>query len=834
MTQNKSNLDEVVDYKVYKEAPYPNSDQERLGLTLKGNSKDFIDAQQNVKDIVVKGKQYDFSDGYMRILDVRDIKGMINAVVEVCDTTVSRANVELKVYAPRKNKRKGATIEIRKLSESDFSHVQCLSNMLKIFLDGFIDGEKVADILKSDSKGAKKSKVTSKPTLFSCDVCNFQSKFKSGLRTHISKIHSQSVPNFKCQNCDHSSLSEEDLQSHINMSHTSKHKRSQESVSPASSPPHKRQELQENKVTDVSSKDGIADFDSNKIAVSDDRSQIPDVSVSLIMMLHNKIEELENRIFKLEHEKIVNTIAQVHDEHLPMLRGYKLRFVTKPDGACFDSAAAVHIFGNPDENIKVKRMLNCHIADNWDIYSDYIPLPFKETVGVGKNATQTNITTKEEMLSFLRSDKSLKLFADNQQIQALANLFNINIQIFSYDSKSVNWSEIVPNPSLVNTSEVSSGDSIPDMALYHSKDDHFDLLVKDDCKISSLGMHSKASHESLAVSNHDAKKSIDIEEGKDENHESYVSVEAMDVENDSICIDKIDFECRKCRLSFQSQEALTLHINTHETVLFKCIQCDACFETKQVLENHTESVHERKLAEKWNCNNCDDVFETKAYLEDHIKSVHIVDSVESSEQWNCDNCDFQANEANILMKHLKLSGHLPSIQASKKDKNNDSRECYTCKKKFSGYYDLMNHRKLVHPSSKKCRNFPGDCKFKSDCWYVHDDAMDVDEDWSFKCNSCDEKFKDKDTFKKHNDDHHVQNVIICENYLKGKCEKSQTTCEYQHMYFHNSKVDSQSEVFHKVSKTPAPPDQMSKILQFMTTIDARFTKMEENFQKLVV
>ena len=253
-----------------------------------------------------------------------------------------------------------------------------------------------------------------------------------------------------------------------------------------------------------------------------------------------------------------------------------------------------------------------------------------------------------------------------------------------------------------------------------------------------------------------------------------------------------------------------------------------------IIHYHTDSVHASKLAEKWNCNNCDDVFETKAYLEDHIKSVHIVDSVESSEQWNCDNCDFQANEANILMKHLKLSGHLPSIQASKKDKNNDSRECYTCKKKFSGYYELMNHRKLVHPSSKKCRNFPGDCKFKSDCWYVHDDEMDVDEDWIFKCNSCDEKFKDTDTFKKHNDDHHVQNVTICENYLKGKCEKSQTTCEYQNMYFHNSKVDSQSEVFHKVSKTPAPPDQMSKILQFMTTIDARFTKMEENFQKLVV
>ena len=44
----------------------------------------------------------------------------------------------------------------------------------------------------------------------------------------------------------------------------------------------------------------------------------------------------------------------------------------------------------------------------------------------------------------------------------------------------------------------------------------------------------------------------------------------------------------------------------------------------------------------------------------------------------------------------------------------------------------MNHRKDVHPSKRKCKNFPaGKCTWGKTCWFVHsEELMDVDE--SFK------------------------------------------------------------------------------------------------------
>jgi len=114
---------EVIDYKEYKEAPYPNSDKEMSGLTLKGKSKSFIGAHEKFKELMKNGKQYDFKGGYMKILDASNKKGSVVAIIEVCESQVPRGNVEMKVYEPSRNKKKGATIELRRLSESEYTQV---------------------------------------------------------------------------------------------------------------------------------------------------------------------------------------------------------------------------------------------------------------------------------------------------------------------------------------------------------------------------------------------------------------------------------------------------------------------------------------------------------------------------------------------------------------------------------------------------------------------------------------------------------------------------------------------------------------------------------------
>ena len=95
--------------------------------------------------------------------------------------------------------------------------------------------------------------------------------------------------------------------------------------------------------------------------------------------------------------------------------------------------------------------MNNHIADNWDYYGNKVSLPYKETVGVGEHAKPVEKKTGAEMIDFLRSEDALMVFSNYQELLAIANVFNISISVFSYGNCEPKWSEIYPDPSMVNT-----------------------------------------------------------------------------------------------------------------------------------------------------------------------------------------------------------------------------------------------------------------------------------------------------------------------------------------------------------------------------------------------
>ena len=160
--------------------------------------------------------------------------------------------------------------------------------------------------------------------------------------------------------------------------------------------------------------------------------------------------------------------------------------------------------------------------------------------------------------------------------------------------------------------------------------------------------------------------------------------------------------------------------------------------------------HENNKSQ-FTCDSCELVFTTQITLEKHNNETHISQDVLHSDEWNCNDCPFQGNNISELMNHLKLSGHQPSeTDEVKRSIFDDYKQCYTCKLEFNGYYNLMNHRKSVHPSNKRCKNYPvGKCQFDKKCWYVHEeDLMDVDESFrndevikKIKCYICAEIFK---------------------------------------------------------------------------------------------
>ena len=145
-------------FKVYKEKPYLNSNGEPFGLTLNGKTKDYVAAHEHVKGLVIKGKAIDTVAGKIRFLDATHHKTMVNAIVEVVYSDVDKGNVELKVYNPSNNKKKGATMELRKSSDTEYIYVEKLRNVITSLLDSFLNIKDDEMDMKSNVEGGVSSK----------------------------------------------------------------------------------------------------------------------------------------------------------------------------------------------------------------------------------------------------------------------------------------------------------------------------------------------------------------------------------------------------------------------------------------------------------------------------------------------------------------------------------------------------------------------------------------------------------------------------------------------------------------------------------------------------
>ena len=872
--------DEIVEYRVYKEKPYLNSAREPFGLTINGKTKEYMKAHDTIREIVKKGKTYIVDKGKMKILDVTNNKALINAIVEVDVTGVVKGNVELKIHMP--GKKKGATLELRKLSAFEYTHVQLLANIIKSLLDGFIAGGTIQQVIKNVKADASKpaSKVTSKPKLFECNLCHWETRFSSALKAHVKKMHCRDEP-FKCNLCEYTSNTNFALEEHITSAHKTNKKRPIEITSPSSSPPSKKQ-------------DGPANV---FIEISDSEVEMMDIEIeatdAIKRLLEQRIKELESKVEEVESERkreeelknileeevkmlkdtnhkqkaleVPNHLASVHKKHLSKLRGYRLKYNSKPNGACLENSAAVHIYENEDDGSELKKRINNHIADNWDNFYQYkIPLPYTETVGVGENSHVIKKSTKSEIIDFLRSKESLTVYSNYQELLAISNIFNIKINVFTYrDVNDGNWKEITPDPEMVSITQAKYGKWIPDMALYNQDQTHYDLLVKDDSRIALLGLLAGCNNE---------EKTNGI--GCDEKEER-VQTNAVHENNDADWKEVVNKRRKESQRASIGEKLLTEDITAdvpsdlskdlveeisllktknsgfrragpQESPLnmsngcsqFRCDQCDFVLESQGLLDAHILN-HEETPISSSNCEDCDQTFTTERDLADHIQNEHTKPS--NCDEWLCNECPFQANTADELLKHLRVTGHQPSNAVNDKAKNAiDFKECYTCKMQFNGYYNLMEHRKNVHPSSKKCRNYPASCTFGEKCWYVHEQPMEVDLEKdvqqtssNFKCNVCDEEFKERVCFMKHKKTEHPNSILECQNFKRGKCQRTDELCWFKHTpVTGESKTPTQGQVFQEAPANLFPPEQFSRMLQMVDTLCQKVEQMEKRILNL--
>ena len=151
-----------------------------------------------LKSMIKKGKQYPTEEGNIKVLDVTNNKAMVNAIVEIQEKKGgNKGNVELKIYNPSLNKKKGATLELRKMSSFDHSYVEFLRRVV--------------------------GSITSKPKLFTCDVCKWQTKFGSALKAHKTRIHGDNQYSFDI--CKFQGKDSVDLKDHVDSEHKLNNKR---------------------------------------------------------------------------------------------------------------------------------------------------------------------------------------------------------------------------------------------------------------------------------------------------------------------------------------------------------------------------------------------------------------------------------------------------------------------------------------------------------------------------------------------------------------------------------------------------------------------------------
>ena len=119
------------------------------------------------------------------------------------------------------------------------------------------------------------------------------------------------------------------------------------------------------------------------------------------------------------------------------------------------------------------------MVQNWWCYKCFWLLPFTETIGV-------YLSAKHELIGFLLSDESLKCYSNSVDMNAISNLFGLNIAVFTYgDSTScqpgIGLLRIQHKSNMYGARTLWSKEVIPDVSdlwIYHANDSHFDRLVK--------------------------------------------------------------------------------------------------------------------------------------------------------------------------------------------------------------------------------------------------------------------------------------------------------------------------------------------------------------------
>ena len=206
-------------------------------------------------------------------------------------------------------------------------------------------------------------------------------------------------------------------------------------------------------------------------------------------------KKLNKKVFNNTSDiKVSNNIPNIKQvprncEHL--VNDGDVVYVVPGDGCCAPNCAAAYLFHDEVFGPKLRRNMNCYIANHWNERYKYITQcsenhPFVRNSRNG----EVKFTEPLKLFEYLKnSEDSAYLWSDSEDLSVISDMYQIRIKIIttkgSMDKNpTVNW--IHPTKELEKYAEIKNV-KLNDMVLLHEDDLHFNLIVSKDSDLACIG-----------------------------------------------------------------------------------------------------------------------------------------------------------------------------------------------------------------------------------------------------------------------------------------------------------------------------------------------------------
>jgi KRAB domain-containing zinc finger protein len=258
-------------------------------------------------------------------------------------------------------------------------------------------------------------------------------------------------------------------------------------------------------------------------------------------------------------------------------------------------------------------------------------------------------------------------------------------------------------------------------------------------------------------------------------------------------------QCPQCEETFAKNYALLRHITLVHTKTrnFACDQCDYKAALPSLLKKHVDRVHKDRERTHL-CNQCGSMFMEKTQLWAHISYTH----GKTTEQCMCFHCGMIVKTDVGLMKHV-MEKHGKDMNRTPSEDPSKLFKCETCAVEFSDLEIIRKHfrdeHKMVKDTPKCLPRYPcpecGKGTYNKPSLENHINRVHAKMK-KYPCTRCPEAFYDSRNLKFHMDKHdginqhecHVcakkfKNRYLCDRHIKSVHDKSEVhvchTCGFK-------------------------------------------------------